>query len=142
MTYEETGKLLAICASCDRRTVGDADVLAWHLVLGDLPYADCETAVTAHYGQSREWIMPADVRARVKSMRRDRLERALIPAPSAQLTDEPGRYIAALSAHIAQIAGSRSVRRAITAPVRDDGPPEVFIKAREALGVRRRSGFR
>jgi hypothetical protein len=66
MSPEETGKLLGTCASYDRRTVGETDVIAWYRVLGDLPYADCEAAVIAHYTDSREWIMPADIRRRVR----------------------------------------------------------------------------
>lgn len=71
MTPEETGKLLGICASFDRRTVGEADVIAWYRVLGDLPYPECEAAVVAHYAASREWIMPADIRGPVKRARRE-----------------------------------------------------------------------
>jgi hypothetical protein len=61
MTPEETGTLLAICASYDRRTVGDTDILAWYRILGALKYDDCEAAVLAHYTATREWIMPSDV---------------------------------------------------------------------------------
>ena len=64
MTPEETGMLLAICAAYDRRTVGEADVIAWYRAIGDLPYAACENAVVAHYAASRAWIMPADIRAK------------------------------------------------------------------------------
>lgn len=71
MTPEETGNLLGDCAAYDRRTVGEADVIAWHRIIGDLPYHDCQAAVIAHYTESREWIMPADIRSRVKRAQRD-----------------------------------------------------------------------
>ena len=66
MTPEETGKLLATCAAYDRRTVGEMDVIAWFKALGDLPYDVCDAAAVAHYRHSRDWIMPADIRAAIK----------------------------------------------------------------------------
>lgn len=66
MTPQETGKLLGICAAYDNRAADEAAVYAWYRVLGKLPYAACESAVVAHYAESREWIMPADVRRRAR----------------------------------------------------------------------------
>lgn len=66
MTGEESGKLLGMCAAYDNRNVDDSALYAWFRAIGDLPYAECESAVIAHYTDSREWIMPADVRKRVK----------------------------------------------------------------------------
>ncbi len=134
MTLEETIDLLTVCAAFDRRTVGEADVTAWHAVAGDLEFADCRAAVIAHYRESRDWIMPADVRTRVKAMRRDRLERSITAAPDPELADQPGRYKAALAAAIRRIADGRSLHLAIAAPVRDDPPPQEFTEARAAFG--------
>lgn len=78
MTPEETGKLLGICAAYDNRNVDDSVVYAWFRVVGDLPYAECESAVIAHYAESREWIMPADVRTRVRRAQRDAAEHGRI----------------------------------------------------------------
>lgn len=78
MTPEETGKLLGICASYDNRAVDEISVYAWFRVVGDLPYGACETAVIDHYSTSREWIMPADVRNRVRREQRDLAERQRI----------------------------------------------------------------
>lgn len=66
MTLDETIDLLATCAAYDRRTIGKTDAVAWHAVVGDLPFDQAQKAVFAHYSESREWIMPADVRTRVK----------------------------------------------------------------------------
>jgi hypothetical protein len=66
MTPEETGKLLGLCASYDNRNTDDSVTYAWFRAIGDLPFDECESAVIAHYTDSREWIMPADVRKRVK----------------------------------------------------------------------------
>jgi hypothetical protein len=78
MTLDETIDLLATCAAYDRRTIGKTDAVAWHAVVGDLPFADAQQAVFAHYSESREWIMPADVRTRVKRKQRDAAERGRI----------------------------------------------------------------
>lgn len=76
MNAEETGKLLATCATFDRRTTGEADVIAWLRVLGDLDYRECEAAVIGYYADSRDWIMPADIRSRVMRERRAAAGRA------------------------------------------------------------------
>jgi hypothetical protein len=78
MTLDETIDLLATCAAYDRRTIGKTDAVAWHAVVGDLPFADAQQAVFAHYAESREWIMPADVRQRVKRKQRDEADRGRI----------------------------------------------------------------
>lgn len=102
MTPEETGKLLATCASFDRRKVGPLDVIAWNRAIGDLRYRDCEDAVIAHYTEGTEWIMPAHVRQRVRAIRAHRIEDAEVPAPPAELADNPAAYQAAL--HAARVA--------------------------------------
>lgn len=134
MTPDETIDLLSVAAAFDRRTTGESDVMAWHAAVGDLDFSDSRAAVIAHYQQSRDWVMPADVRARVKAMRRDRLEREIASAPPAELTGEPGRYKAELDANIRRIADGCQLRLAIAAPVREGPPPEEFTEAREALG--------
>lgn len=78
MTDEEVGQLLGMCAAFDNRSTDDSVAYAWSCVVGDLPYAECEAAVIAHYSQSREWIMPADVRTRVRRKQRDEAEHARI----------------------------------------------------------------
>jgi hypothetical protein len=133
MTPEETVDILTAAAAFDRRTVGRGDVAAWHAVIGDLDFADAQAAVMAHYRESRDWIMPADVRKLVKAMRRDRLDRAVIPAPGPELADQPGRYKAALDSIVNRIASGRNVARALAAPVRDGAPPKAFTDAQAAL---------
>jgi len=78
MTLDETIDLLATCAAYDRRTVGKSDAVAWHAVMRDLPFEYAQEAVFAHYSESREFIMPADVRTRVKRKQRDEAERGRI----------------------------------------------------------------
>lgn len=63
MLKSETAILLGLCATFDRRTIGTADVEAWTAVLGDLTFEACRAAVIDYYAESREWIMPSDVRS-------------------------------------------------------------------------------
>lgn len=104
MTPEETGKLLATVAAIDRRKVGTLDVIAWHRIVGDLRYADCENAVMAHFAESTDWLMPAHVRQRVREMRARRIEDTEIPPPPPELADNPVAYNAAL--HAARVAAA------------------------------------
>lgn len=73
MTRDEAVIVLATCASYDRRTVGEADVTAWHDALDDIDGKDARQAVKDWYRDKRDWIMPADVRAGVKRIRADRI---------------------------------------------------------------------
>lgn len=132
MTLDETIDLLTVAVAFDRRTVGEADAIAWHAAVGDLDFADSREAVIAHYRASRDWIMPADVRSRVKALRRDRLDREIAPAPPAELTDNPGRYRAELQTRIREIADGRSVQRAIGRLPGETPPP--IAEVRKALG--------
>ena len=118
MTPEETGKLLATCASFDRRKVGPLDVIAWHRVLGDLRFADCEEAVIAHYTRGAEWIMPAHVRQCVMEVRNRRLQDTEIPPPPPELLDHPAAYRAALHAAAVAIADGRDPEASMQAIAR------------------------
>lgn len=89
MLPSETATLLAMVAAYDRRTVGQADVAAWHTELEPYDLATCTAAVRAHYGESREWLMPGDVVQRVKAIRRDRIPQAA-PIPPLDPADVAG----------------------------------------------------
>lgn len=91
MTKAEITRLLAIIVAFDRRTVGEADVEAWHLVIGDLDIHDCAEAVRTYYSENREWLMPADVRRLALTAQRRREGRARLAALDAQIAAEnPG----------------------------------------------------
>jgi hypothetical protein len=74
MTKSDVATVLALITAFDRRTTGEADVEAWHLVIGDLRLEDCVAAVRQHFTASRDWLMPVDVRTGVTRIRRQRLE--------------------------------------------------------------------
>ncbi|MFI0233110.1 hypothetical protein [Streptomyces sp. NPDC017086] len=71
MTPAETAALLSFAAAFDRRTLGEADVLAWHTVLSDITFDAAKQAVAAHYAVETRWIMPADIRQHVLKARAD-----------------------------------------------------------------------
>lgn len=66
MTRSEAAQLLAIAAGIDQRTIGDADVQAWQMVLHDIPLDAATAALTAHYRATTRRVMPADIVQRVK----------------------------------------------------------------------------
>jgi hypothetical protein len=91
MTKAQVAQLLTIIASFDRRTVGESDVEAWHLILGDLDVEDCAQAVKDHYGERTSWLMPADIRTRATSTARRREGQRRIAELEAQIAAEnPG----------------------------------------------------
>ncbi len=74
MRKAEIGYLLAVCASFDHRTVGEADIEAWHHVLGHLDFIPCRQAIYMHYGRTADFIAPAHIIDEVKG-------RKLTPTP-------------------------------------------------------------
>jgi len=113
MNASEVIDLLTLMASYDRRTVGKSDVAAWGLAVGDLPFADSRDAVVAHYRDSREWLMPSDVRDRVTDVRRERLKNAPALIPPPEVADDPAAYVAWLAAERKKIADGPAALRAV-----------------------------
>lgn len=86
MTYlnpDEVATLLGIAASFDNRKANEEAVVAWRVALAGISFTDARDAIAAHYAESREWIMPADIRARVRRVRAKRIDEhpPLIPPP-------------------------------------------------------------
>lgn len=61
MNILETSSALALAQAYDNRTVGEANVRAWHLILADLAAADVMEAIRRHYAADSAWIMPAHI---------------------------------------------------------------------------------
>lgn len=61
MNLAETNDLLTFISSYDRRRFDDATVIAWQLVVADLPYGDCRAAVVEHFTNSTDYLMPVHV---------------------------------------------------------------------------------
>jgi len=97
MTEDEVTDLLTYMASFDKRTLGDADIDAWAPIMQDLPFPDAMEAVARHYGRdSTEFMMPKHIRDGVKAIRAERIAKSVIPAPPAELCDNPRAYQQAL----------------------------------------------
>jgi hypothetical protein len=69
MNIEGTNDLLVHIQIVDNRQVGDATVLEWHELVGDLDYDEALEAVRLHFRDSTEYLKPAHVRAGVERIR-------------------------------------------------------------------------
>jgi hypothetical protein len=94
MTPIEVGRVLVKASAFDQRTVGEVDIMAWHEILRRVEYADALEAVTRHYTETRERLMPADVIRHARSIREDRRGKEIagrsdaLALPSRYETDE------------------------------------------------------
>jgi hypothetical protein len=75
----ETHDLLTFVAVFDNRRFDDANVWAWQLVLADLPFTECHTAVGRHFTASTEYLMPAHIRQLVKVIRDEQRQGTAAP---------------------------------------------------------------
>jgi hypothetical protein len=85
----------------------------WLGMVGDLRYADAVQAVRDHYRESREWLMPAEIRARVRRILAERFGRTPVPAPPAELLDDPAAYAGHLRRSAQAIASGQPERASI-----------------------------
>lgn len=119
MNSDEVGNLLGLMALADNRKPPEDDagkiamIAFWLSMVGDLDYPDAARAVQEHYQETREWIMPSDIRKRVKVMRAERLKANPVPAPPAELLDDPVAYRRALRESAQAIASGEDAPRAI-----------------------------
>lgn len=133
MTPSETVMLTRyVAAVCPHQRIDEYTPDAWYDVLGDLNLDDCRAAVAVIKRRS-VFVDPSEIHAEVRRIRNDRLAREPVPAPPAELADQPGRYRAAVQGGVKRIADGMTRHLAI-APVREDAPPKEFTEAREKLG--------
>lgn len=81
MNIEETTKALALAQAYDNRTVGEGNVMAWHMILKDLDAADVMQAIGRHYAADTAWIMPAHVLRLAREIEQERARDARQWAP-------------------------------------------------------------
>lgn len=72
MTPADTAKVLAKAAAFDQRTIGRADIAAWHEALSDLDVDVALEAVTRHYRRRTDRLMPAHVHEHAAEIYRER----------------------------------------------------------------------
>lgn len=89
MNPSEAALVLGVAAAFDRRTVGEADALAWSAALPDVTADEARQAVVDHYRDSSDWVMPSHVRRLALAARR--AARAAVPHvdPPPALADDP-----------------------------------------------------
>lgn len=76
MNLSGAARVLAAAAAFDKRTVGEADAVAWADALHHLEPTDCIRAVGDHYARTNEYLMPHHIRVRVREIIRERQDRA------------------------------------------------------------------
>lgn len=74
MNVTDTSHVLAKIQAFNNRTFDKPAIMAWHETIGDLELTDCLTAVTNFFMDSKEWIMPSDIRHGVSAIRKKRVE--------------------------------------------------------------------
>jgi hypothetical protein len=113
VTPIEAGKLLGLMALYDNRKVGDPDIVAWMNVIGDLRYDDAAQSVTDYYRDTRERIMPADIRERVREIRSRRIDDAPLGDPPDECFEDTEKYRAWLRESRRAVADGRPPLRAV-----------------------------
>jgi len=89
--------VLSFVAAGDRRTVGDADVEMWFLVMGDVPKDFALHAVVAHRRDCPGmWLEPGHIVQRWKGHRRDELSREPDPMREARQAALDARLVEAI----------------------------------------------
>lgn len=117
---------------CPQQVIGEYTHDIWYDILNDLELADCRAAVIAIKRRS-VFVDPSEIRTEVRRIRNDRLSRQIVPAPPAEIADNPVRFRETLQADLRAIADGKVVAKAIGAPVREDDPPPTWAEARSTL---------
>lgn len=125
---EETSEALALAAARDQRTVGEADILAWHADLnaGRITRNDAVAALTRFYAvemaglepDERRRVTSPDVISLARKIRNERLENFLYEPPPGN--SDP-HYLARLRGQIAEVMDGRRTPLAAL-PAGDPGP--------------------
>lgn len=119
MTPDDVIDVLSAVAAVDRRTVGEADVLMWQQILGNLPKDLALRAIVDHFReQPGVWLEPGHIVAGVRAIQRDRYERQSL----AELDARQAEQDAQLAPRIRELAESKSID---TAPPATSARPTV-----------------
>lgn len=131
---------------CPQQHFGEYTADLWYDLLDDLELSDCTVAVKA-LARRQPFISPAEIRAEVRKIRADRIERSVVAAPPAELTDDPRAYQRALAGNIRLAADGLAPpaeRQALPAgrpTIRQDRRPaslrQALAEFRRALGPAR-----
>ncbi|TBO60045.1 hypothetical protein EYS09_08630 [Streptomyces kasugaensis] len=134
ITYEQAGELLGLAAARDQRTVGDADILAWHddLNAASITYDDARAALTRFYvaqgdlrAEDRFRVTTPDVIHHARRLRRERLANFTYEPPNA---DADPHYLTRLRSQIAATVNG-DTPAAATAPALEGEPHPTVLEA-------------
>ena len=113
ITFEDASTLLGLAAARDQRTVGRADILAWHadLSAAGLTLADAETALTVFYQEMANRQPQDRFRATAVDLidiaKRARRERVANLRYDGDPDETPEQYLVRLRARTAALADGR-----------------------------------
>lgn len=99
-------------ACCPQQVIGEYTADAWFDLLGDLDLTDCKTAVQT-VAKRQPFVAPSEIRAEVRRIKDERLERNPVPAPPPELLDDPIAYNGHLRRSAQAIAGGQPEHAAI-----------------------------
>jgi len=132
MKPTEAAALLTIAAAFDNRKPDADQAKAWAMALDGLRFEDCREVVVAHYRTSRDWLMPSDVVAGVKRLRRRRIDDyGPFPEPPAICAEDPAEYSRWYSDLVRRIADGEQVER--PAAIEPASGSEHAAKVRELM---------
>jgi hypothetical protein len=140
ITFEEAGRLLGLAAARDQRTVGDADILAWHsdLNAAGVAYTDAEAALTRFYAvemaglepEARRRVTTPDVISIARKIRNERLANFVYEPPPG---DSDPHYLARLRDQITQVANG-SVPALTERPALEGDPHKSVLRELAMVG--------
>lgn len=146
MNQSETALMLGHIASYDRRTLGETDVLAWHAACHDLALEDTIEAIVEHYSETRDWMMPVDIRNRchrIDRRRRGAIRAAELAAQRAadgvlEIEAAPPTEANTNWKALAETLRRQAHANPIQSPPTVDRDPDKMRQARDELEARRR----
>ena len=88
MNSTELKRVLARIAVADKRIVDEVTLAHWNECIGDLPYEATMLAITSHFRNSTDYLMPAHLVRAVNAARQLELPQTMSP----EAPDDCGRH--------------------------------------------------
>lgn len=107
MTKSQVVALLAYITAYDRRTTSEIDDEMWNRNAGDLDFEDAKDAVDEYFRNSKEWLMPVDVRRGVAAIRERRARRNGAPVGAGGTAEIPDADPDDTAAYLAAVREQR-----------------------------------
>ncbi|TQN27491.1 hypothetical protein FHX37_4211 [Haloactinospora alba] len=124
---ETTALVRYVKAAFPHQHVDEYTPDAWHAALHHLVAADAREAID-QIAREQRFCSPADICAKVRAIRADRIQRAPIARPDPDARD----YRQQLHEHLSAVADQRAIRSDRGEPT---PPTESYRQARSALGL-------